>query len=429
MNIEHKFIASLILSDDPAPALAGCKPEWLADPLARKVFDIALEHGAEDIIPKIYEFMPGDAGRVVAFLDLAEAGPQRMIGAIRSAHILRAVESAVASAGKHASGPERLIVLRESLENIADEALRLEVGNPFSRAIEALQTGARAIRTHIPGIDHNVKMRPGNMVVIAARPRTGKTAMGTTIARMMTRRARTVDFYSAEMDDVEILARIAASSAMIENSRIIGHGDPETPRESLTPEEFESVVAVYRQMEQEGRLRVVNAAGMHAGEIAHRIATSSAEVAIVDYIQLIEGDTSGTREQEVASVSRSLKRAAMRGRKLVIALAQLNRSVENEKRRPQLSDLRESGAIEQDADSVLLMHVNTHDTRQTESFIDSVEAAGAADIPVEVIVAKARHGRAGIITLRFDKRTQRFYEQEMRMPTETRLFHEHEPQF
>lgn len=419
MNIEHKFIASLILEtipDSAARAIASCKAEWFDDFLARTAFVVAQEHGATDLMPKLFEHMPEDAGRIVNFLDLAEPNPERFVGAIRSGYILREIESNIEEARKYHSGPDRLITLRESLETLADGALRMGEGDPYQKAIDALNTGTRTIKTGIPCLDRSVKMRPTNLIVIAARPKTGKSAFGTTVARMMTGRGLSVDFHSAEMDDVEILARIAASVTGVENSRIIGHGDPEETYNNLSPEELERVIGVYRNMAEAGRFRISDAAGCKIGELAHRIATSSAEVAIVDYIQLIEGIQSGNREQEVASVTRLLKRAAKKGNKLVIALSQLNRESEKNNRRPGLSDLRESGAIEQDADSVVLMHMNTFDTSATDSYIDPRDAANADNVPVEAIVAKARHGRTGIITLRFDKPTQRFYEQETRIP-------------
>ncbi len=122
---------------------------------------------------------------------------------------------------------------------------------------------------------------------------------------------------------------------------------------------------------------------------------------IVDYLQIMEtsGSKNSTREQEVAALSRGLKKLAMALGIPVIALSQLNRSVETRiTRRPQMSDLRESGAIEQDADVIMFIHREA-----------AADGASMLEGTAEVIVEKQREGPTGVVTLGYAKNNTRFY--------------------
>jgi replicative DNA helicase len=178
---------------------------------------------------------------------------------------------------------------------------------------------------------------------------------------------------------------------------------------ALSPQDESRVIELYRRLRDSGLLILTDASGMDCEELGHRIATSRAKVCAVDYMQLVKAiEAKGkSREQEVGQISRALKRAAKRGKKVVIAAAQINRDNKENRRRPVIADLRESGAIEQDMDVGIFLHLNTND-QSVDSYITEHDVMGNDVLPVEWIVAKNRSGRLKIITMMFDKRYQRF---------------------
>lgn len=242
-------------------------------------------------------------------------------------------------------------------------------------------------------------LRPGNLVVIAARPSMGKTAFALGIAEHVALQDDgTVAVFSLEMSDDEVLQRILASAAMMDVQRL------RTGR--LAPEDWPRITRAADALAK-CRLYVDDSEGMTLGEMrtkARRLKSREGlSMIVVDYIQLMEsrsGRRDENRVQELSTISRGLK---MLGRDLgvpVLVLSQLNRTPDSRPdKRPMLSDLRESGAIEQDADMVMMIYREEYynpDCPQEEKGI------------AEINLAKNRNGPTGRARLTFMSKYAKF---------------------
>lgn len=250
--------------------------------------------------------------------------------------------------------------------------------------------------TGIGGLDRLLSggLRPGRMVVLAARPAVGKSSLAQWIAQNVALDGRKALFLSQEMDVADLANRAVASRGRVAMHRLM-EGGPE-------PEEYARVVEVA----DDGRLaniRVDDQPALRLADIrAKARSIKGLSLLVVDYLQLMSGSNdsparSQNRENEISVISRGLKALAMDLGVCVIALSQLNREVEKSAdKRPNLSHLRESGAIEQDADVVGLMWpVRVHE--------DGSKLIG-------LTLAKNRIGRTGDLGLRFDGTYQRWAE-------------------
>lgn len=228
--------------------------------------------------------------------------------------------------------------------------------------------------------------RPGAVYVVAARPGVGKTVIAAQIATELAKHGN-VSFSSLEMTETELVSRIVAERLDIS----VGHLNDAR----LTPVE-KQVLADQREVISALRIAVDDRSGISASDIRQFVRTVSRQGklvgVIVDYLQLLTSKSKMERHNQVAEFSRQLKIIASDFKVPVIALSQLNRNVEGRAdSSPRLSDLRESGAIEQDADVVLLL--------RREGFFPSEELI--------MDVAKNRHGETGEVRLMWDGRHSR----------------------
>jgi len=235
---------------------------------------------------------------------------------------------------------------------------------------------------------------PGRLYILAGRPSQGKTALATQIAIHAAEQQRVVAFFSLEMPREEVADRIAAMRGGINTQSLTQH--------RLTDKEAGSLVDVCG-WSQGLPLFIDDRPGVtidyiRAAAMRLRIEKDALDLLIVDYLQLMSAPRrDGNRVQEIAEISRSLKALAKDLRCPVLALAQLSRAVDGRAdKTPVLSDLRESGQIEADADQVL--------------FIVRPELYGMTDRPgaVDLTIAKHRGGAQGQIALRFDAEHTRF---------------------
>jgi replicative DNA helicase len=237
-------------------------------------------------------------------------------------------------------------------------------------------------------------LHPSEMVIIAARPSVGKTSFGLNIARNVAADEREpVFFVSLEQSRIELAERLLCCQARVDSHRL--------RKGSLTADDMDKLIESGNFLQNaklfiddspgQGMLRI--AANARRLKLRHDI-----KLVVIDYLQLIEPENRrDPRQEQVAQVSRRLKHLAMELKIPVVALAQVNRSSEDRQdHRPRLSDLRESGSIEQDADVVLMLHrPDRYEPGQHEGII-------------EVIVAKNRNGPIGEITLAYVKQYMRF---------------------
>lgn len=245
--------------------------------------------------------------------------------------------------------------------------------------------------------------QPSDLVIIAARPSMGKTAFVLSLARNIVMDfKRAVAFFSLEMSSVQLMTRLLIGESQIASDQIKSG--------RLSPDEWKTLEKAAKPLAL-APLFIDDTPALSIFEFrskARRLKMNNkVELIIIDYLQLMTAstaDTRGNREQEVALISRSLKAIAKELDIPILALSQLNRSVESRggTKRPQLSDLRESGSIEQDADIVAFIHRPEY-YGMTEAE-DGTPTAGLA----EIIVAKHRNGAVETVQLRFRKEQAKF---------------------
>lgn len=241
-------------------------------------------------------------------------------------------------------------------------------------------------------------LHPNELIILAARPGVGKTAFALNLATNVAMNSNsTVAIFTLEMAAEQLAMRMISSIGKIEMNKLksgnLAHEDLKRFNEAI------SRLA-------ETKIYIDDTAGITIGEIrskCRRLASSpdGLSLVIIDYLTLIQGSSrySGNRQQEVSEISRSLKTMALELGVPVIALAQLSRNVEGrENKRPILSDLRESGSIEQDADIVAFLY--------RDDYYADDKSNPTSDI--ELIIAKHRSGPPGTINLKFQKNFSNF---------------------
>jgi replicative DNA helicase len=240
-----------------------------------------------------------------------------------------------------------------------------------------------------------------DLVILAARPSMGKTAFVLSMARnMAVDHSRPVAFFSLEMSSIQLVNRLIIGETQLASDKI--------RTGNLENYEWEQLEYKIKDLEQ-APIYVDDTPAISIFEFrakARRLKQKfDIQAVVIDYLQLMTGSReTGSREQEVSNISRSLKSVAKELDIPIIALSQLNRSVEmrSGNKRPQLSDLRESGAIEQDADLVLFIH------RPEYYGMDVDEEGNSLKGVAEIIVAKHRNGPTGEIHLKFIREYAKF---------------------
>jgi replicative DNA helicase len=275
------------------------------------------------------------------------------------------------------------------------------------------------LATGLPAIDRLLGgLHPSDLVVLAGRPSMGKTALATNIAFHAARtyrteqdadgRPRTVDgavvgFFSLEMSAEQLATRILAEQADVPSERI--------RRGELPSDEFDRVLAIAAQLERIplhiDDTPALSIAGLRTR--ARRLKrTHGLGLVVVDYLQLVAAThRKEGRVQEVSEITRGLKTLAKELKVPVLALSQLSRAVEQRTdKRPQLSDLRDSGTIEQDADVVMFIYRDEYYLERNSGADQAARNAVAGK--AELLVAKQRHGPTGIAPLQFDGARTKF---------------------
>ncbi len=238
----------------------------------------------------------------------------------------------------------------------------------------------------------------GDLIVLAARPSMGKTALAINIAEHVAlNEGLPVAVFSMEMGAAQLAVRIVGSIGRIDQSHL--------RTGKLTDEEWPRLTEAIEKLRTIS-LHIDETAGLTSGELranARRLSRQCGKLGliVVDYLQLMSGSASDgeNRATELGEISRGLKMLAKELQCPVIALAQLNRSVESRPdKRPMMSDLRESGAIEQDADIIMFIYRDEYYTK------DACKEPGVA----EILIAKQRNGPTGVVKLAFLKPITKF---------------------
>ena len=285
---------------------------------------------------------------------------------------------------------------------------QIEAAGKRESGLSGLQTGFHNLDKLTSGWQNS------DLIIIAARPAMGKTAFVLSMAKNMAVDYNTpVAIFSLEMSNLQLVNRLISNVCEIEGEKIKSG--------RLSRQEWEQLNSLVRSLFS-APLYVDDSPSLSILELrtkARRLVKEhGVKIIIIDYLQLMNatGMKFGSREQEVSMISRSLKQLAKELNIPVIALSQLSRKVEERNdgnKRPQLSDLRESGAIEQDADIVCFIHRPEYYTRSTTD-AENRDIRGMA----EFIVAKHRSGSVGDIEMTFVARFARFQNRSEPMPFE-----------
>lgn len=265
--------------------------------------------------------------------------------------------------------------------------------------------GLTGLPTGFPDLDKLTSgLHPSDFIILAARPSMGKTALALNIVQNVALRAhkqiggepRSVAFFSLEMSKEQLVHRMLCAEACIDSQRLrVGE---------MGDKDWDSLWAACDTMSK-AKIYIDDTAGITAMEMRSRARRLKAEhgldLIVVDYLQLMQGSGrksfSGDRQQEVSEISRSLKALARELDVPVLALSQLSRGVEaRQVKRPMLSDLRESGSLEQDADIVAFLYREDYYDKETENK------------HTELIIAKHRNGPVDTVNLFFHKQFTKF---------------------
>lgn len=279
------------------------------------------------------------------------------------------------------------------------------------QAIEILQKasansgGLTGISTGFTKLDEMTSgWQKSDLVIIAGRPAMGKTSFALSIAKNIAVDSRVpIAFFSLEMNNVQLVNRLISNTCEIGGNKILNG--------QLSPDEWSRLDTNVRKLTG-SPIYIDDTPGLSVFELRTKarrlVREKGVEIIMIDYLQLMNanGMKFGSRQEEVSTISRSLKGLAKELNIPILALSQLNRTVENrdglEGKRPQLSDLRESGAIEQDADMVLFVH------RPEYYHIFEDEKGNDLHGMAQIIIAKHRKGATGDVLLTFKGEFTRF---------------------
>lgn len=344
------------------------------------------EVGGVEYIAKIMQNVPHSANAVY------------YTGIVRAKEKERKVRSAVAEIGNIPDEPGSVDEMIQKIQDIALELEPAKGGPDFIELKKEVTKVAGTMRDRkggaIPsGFEDLDKLihgfYPGEFVILAGRPSMGKSALALTMALQIAKRGTVVFFSSLEMLEQAMIERAICSYACVDLMRIQSGEVDENEWSEIYEQAFE-----LRKLDI--LLSKIAYTPEQLAALIHRLKqTHNIGIAFIDYVQLMHtGKKSESRQQEITTISRKLKSMAMRENIPLVVLSQLNRAVDaRENKRPRMSDLRESGSLEQDADLILFLYRDDYYEKDKPGF----QPTGLA----EVIVSKSRQGPVGKVNLVF----------------------------
>lgn len=269
--------------------------------------------------------------------------------------------------------------------------------------VTGIPTGYRDLDRMTSGFQKN------DLIIIAARPSMGKTAFALNIAQnVATTTDENVAIFSLEMGAEQLVQRMLSAEGNIDSQRL--------RTGKLTEEDWTKLTMAMGSLSHAG-IFIDDSPGIRVADIRSKCRRLKQEhglgMIIIDYLQLIQGSGSNreNRQQEVSEISRSLKALARELEVPLIALSQLSRSVEQRQdKRPMMSDLRESGSIEQDADIVGFLY--------REDYYETDKSEESDNQNIEIIISKQRNGPTGTVELAFIRKINKFIDIEYNIPEE-----------
>src|SRR4051794_2811961 len=328
-------------------------------------------------------------------------------GIVREKYLLRQLIGASNDILRDAYAPhERAELVLDKAEKRIFDIAQNKVGNAISsigdvamQVYEMLEEkGRRGLETGYFELDDMLNgLQDGEMIIIAARPSMGKTAIAMNIIENVAANNRLpCAVFSLEMSKQQLAQRLMCSRARIDAQKV--------RKSALSTSEFQQLAAVVVELSK-APIWVDDSPGLTILELrakARRLKLQhDIKLIMVDYMQLMDNPGPESRQQQISEISRGIKAVARELKIPVIALSQLNRASEGrDGHRPRMSDLRESGSIEQDADVIMLLH--------REDYYRMSEPDFMPDNIAEIIVAKQRNGPTGTVKLTFDNKTTTF---------------------
>jgi len=299
-------------------------------------------------------------------------------------------ETAVSKLSDQTVPVREFIGIKDALMQVWEEAEQRYNVRDINRGITGIESGFTDLDKMTAGFQKN------DLIIVAARPSVGKTAFALNIAQNVGVRAKeTVAIFSLEMSAAQLVQRMICAEAQIDASRM--------RTGKFEGDDWERMAMAVGLL-SEADIHIDDTPGITVNEIRAKCRRLKKEgklgMIVIDYLQLIQGRgrNGANRQEEVSQISRTLKQIARELEVSVIALSQLSRGVEQRQdKRPMMSDLRESGAIEQDADIVAFLYRDDYYDKESEK----------KNI-IEVIIAKQRNGPVGTVELFFMKNFNKF---------------------
>ncbi|HRK32805.1 MAG TPA: replicative DNA helicase, partial [Tepidisphaeraceae bacterium] len=326
---------------------------------------------------------------------------------VREKALLRSLISAAGESLREAYAPHEsaehvLDRAEKRIFEIAEKKVSNQVHSLGDVAMEVYnmleERGRRGVETGFFEIDDMLNgMQDGELIIVAARPSVGKTAFGMNIIEHVSANSRLpTAVFSLEMSRQQLAQRMLCSRAGIDAQKV--------RRGMCQPTEVQKLAAVVNEL-YKVTIMVDDTPGLTVLDLrakARRLKQQhDIKCLMIDYMQLMDNPGPESRQQQISEISRGIKAVARELSIPVICLSQLNRATEGrEGHRPRMSDLRESGSIEQDADVVMLLHREDYYRMSDPNF--------EPDNIAEIIIAKQRNGPTGTVKLTFDNRTTTF---------------------
>ncbi|WP_296474927.1 replicative DNA helicase [Roseinatronobacter sp.] len=458
IEAEQQLLGAILVNNDVYDRISSLvKPEHFHDPVHQRIFEIASTRIRKNALASpvtLKAFMEDDEG-------LKELGGPaylaRIAAAAISAYAARdyaqmiyelAVRRDLIRLGQDISAraaqvdvtsepKEQIVEAEQRLYKLAEQGVAERGFQSFLKAVTDAVNMANAayqrdgglagISTGLIDLDKKLGgLHPSDLIILAGRPSMGKTSLATNVAFNIAKAYKhglkhdgsegavdggVVGFFSLEMSAEQLAARILSEAAEVPSEQI--------RRGDMTEGEFRRFVEAAKALES-CPLYIDDTPALPISQVAARARrlkrTHGLDVLMVDYLQLLRGTSKESRVQEVSEITQGLKAIAKELNIPVIALSQLSRNVESrEDKRPQLSDLRESGSIEQDADVVMFVYrdeyyrerekPSDHDLDAMAKWQEIMETVHGK---AECIIGKQRHGPIGTVELSFEGRFTRF---------------------
>ena len=444
INIERAVLSSIFFNPEELEDILGVlKPKDFYLPAHKSIFEAMIKLH-EDDMPIDEDFIRNKINSKdiddSVLLEILSANPitntQAYVKEIKDASVKRELATLATTIKKVAI--EEQISANEALDTIQGELYKISTNSATSE-LKDMQTvtgdtlayiekmkklGNKFLIGQTTGFDSLDKkttgFNEGDLVIIAARPAMGKTALVLNMALKNIERDKGVVFFSLEMPAEQLMLRMLAAKTSIplQNLR---KGDMDDNQWSKLTDAFNQLNSKKLFVDDGGSINI-NQLRARVRKLAQN-EDNKISLVIIDYLQLMQGLGNKDRHQEVSDISRGLKMLARELKIPIVALSQLNRGLENRPdKRPMLSDLRESGAIEQDADIIMFVYRDDvykqrDEARKEKEAKDKGEdyKSKFQDKPIEeaeIIIGKQRNGPIGTVKLDFHKNLTKFIDKE-----------------